>query len=246
MAVVDSAMHRDAKNVATIMAKKMTGQTQSGMVSYLPPGAIDPCSVNAASLNNGDITVTSQQVTSERPPALECVYTFQGTRFGESGTGQLEVLTMTEAQANAAVPATTVPAYFAASVGGSSMGGAAGYSTASAGDLLARGTTQGEPSYFIRYLSPHSRQRFIINLNDYQSSYNLGPGVEGISQECDFEISKMVKELLTKSLGGADSEASYKVSQDVFDSSLSSDGRTDNSPSPRSTWIGSDRCCVAE
>ena len=207
---VNDAMLHDTQTVAEVIAQKMTGQGISRPVSYLPHGAIDPCVVKATSLNSRDIHVTSQPVMSESAPALECVYTFAGSRTGEAGTGQLVTFTLSGAQAATAVPASTVQTFYGNAVAGSSSGGRAGYSSNGSGAFQASGTTQGEPDYLVVFNGPTSavtKGVILLRIEDYHSSFLL------VSQDCASLIEKMFIQMLESS---TERNASAYYSRNAF------------------------------
>ena len=205
LAAANEAMLHDATSLARVMGDKLTGQAVSGSISYLPSGAADPCAVPAASLNHGDIHVTSQPVVSDAPPALECVYIFTGSREGEPGTGELATYALTSPQAQAAVPPTTVAAVYGSSTSGSSSGGSAVYSSGVSGDIQASGTTQGEPDYLLMYDGPAS-PNLMVRVSDEHSSYFVD------RDDCAREIAKLADQLFpaayaeTKATLGAPAE----------------------------------------
>ena len=136
---------------------------------------MNPCSVRASSLSNGDIHVTSQPALSDTQPSLECVYTFTGRSAGEAGTGQLAVYTLTDRQASAAMPPTTVDAAFS---GAGTSGGQTSGATSSAtdGTLSANGTTSGEPDYAeLATLTtpPNEVSRLLVRVSDEASSFRI-------------------------------------------------------------------------
>ncbi len=177
-----------AKRVLTAVAPNLTGATvPSANLTYVPKNAIDPCTVPASSLDHGDIHVTSQPVGSDSPPAMECIYSFNGSRAQEPGTGQLAVYTLTEAQAESAVPATTVDQVFAAIPQQSVMGPQA-YNTSSDANLQAEATDRGElDSVFDADIKgPQTAVgKLLVRIRDEASSYVVD------KEDCRRELAKL-------------------------------------------------------
>lgn len=196
IAAAQAAVTKDTRNLATAAAAKMSGATAANVatLTYIPVDAIDPCTVPAASLDNGDIHVTSQAVLSDSLPALECIYTFRGSKPGEGGTGLLALYTLTEPQAESAVLPTSVQGYFSAAPQGSSAGGSQGYSTANEGPFIAEGTTKGEPDYVLADINPPpgAVSKLLIRIEDEASIYVID------KDHCEDEIGKMMGDLLNE------------------------------------------------
>lgn len=189
----NAAVQKDARTLASVIGHRLSGHPlPSGTITYFPPGSVNPCSVRASSLNNGDIHVTSQPTLSDTPPALECVYTFTGKGAGEAGTGQLAVYTLTDRQASSAVPQTTVDAAFS---GTGTSGGQTNGATSSAtvGSLSANGTTSGEPDYseLATLTAPTGAvSKLLIKVSDEASSYFVD------LHDCANEIGQMLIDMV--------------------------------------------------
>jgi hypothetical protein len=222
----NAAAQTAERTLATAVGHRLSGQplSASGTVTYFPPGSVNPCSIRASSLNNGDIHVTSQPTVSDTPPSLECVYTFTGKSFGEPGTGQLAVYTLTDRQAAGAVPPTTVDAAFSATGGaGTQANGAT--SSATDGSLSANGTTAGEPNYAaLATLTapPDEVSKLLIRVSDQASSYRID--VSHCSHEIAIMFDDIIKEAnangrtVFSQLGPAGAAAAkQKVVNDILD-----------------------------
>ena len=171
---VAASASKDAAALAAALAPKLTGQaTRATNLVSIPKGGINPCAVPASSLHHGSIQVTSQPTLSDSPPALECVYTFTGSRSGEPGTGMLAVYTLTQTQARGAVPPTTAKAFFT-SVPQDTAGGSAQFQTATSGNSEAEGTVSGEPDFLVglNIDDPNATDpELVVQLDDVESSF---------------------------------------------------------------------------
>ena len=104
---INGAPLNDSKAAATAIVAKLDGRPVTGVLAYLPLDAVDPCTIDTASLAQGSITVSKMAVESDRPPASQCLYTFISSTADQSGTGTIAVDTLSSTQASAAITPTT-------------------------------------------------------------------------------------------------------------------------------------------
>jgi hypothetical protein len=191
ISAANTDVQKDARSLAVAIGKHLSGQPSSAgsALTYFPPGAVDPCTVPATSLNHGDIRVASQLALSDTPPSLQCVYTFTGHSVGEGGTGMLAVYTLTGEQAAGAVPPTTVQQAFS---GGASSG--SGVSTATDGSVMAEGTTAGEvdDAVLLDAGATHTAASLLVRIQDQASSYVVDP------KQCSKEIFAMFRDMVVE------------------------------------------------
>lgn len=206
-------VREQAERIARVAAEVVDGRplpTGSTPLTYLPANALDPCSVPAESLDHDDITVTSAPAISDQPPALECRYTFAGSKgYGEPGTGVLAVYTLSAAQAQVAAPSTTVGAYVSAIARGATAGPAV-YRTATLGGSRLVGTISGG---FVDYAvalgsapqklragppsagsgeDPYDAEKLMLRVEDDQPKLIPGPDV------CPKEVEPLTDDLLAE------------------------------------------------